>query len=459
MKWKPRPYQLEAAKHALGNPGCALFLEPGLGKTSVTLACLKTLLKGKHIKRALVIAPLRVCYSVWPKEVEKWDDFKGLKVAVLHGPKKADALNSDAQICVINPEGLPWLVAQKAKLKGFDALVIDESTKFKNRDTQRFQLVTGSIMPNAKWRWILTGTPAPNRLQDLWAQMFIVDQGERLGRYITHFRRDYFFEVWNGFAREYTPRPDAASRIREKIQDVAMYLAATDHLKMPELITNEILVTLSPSTWKLYKTLEKNSVAVLRDAKISVAQKSAVQMKLRQITGGSVYNDANGASIVDVAKYDALSDLIDEQNGQPLLVAVGFQHEAREMQTRMKKEFGLEVPYLGGGMSAKFGDDVATRWNAGELPVLLAHPASVAHGLNLQAGGHAVAWFTPTWSLEEYLQFNARVWRQGQKSDTVVVHHLTATDTVDEIVFAALAAKKNVQQSLLDELKKQETTK
>lgn len=456
MKWSPRPYQLDAAKHLLGNPGAALFLEPGLGKTSVTLACLKTLFKGKHAKRALIVAPLRVCYSVWPREAQKWDDFKGLDVAILHGPKKAEALASSAQICVINPEGLPWL-EKSGGWKDFDVLVVDESTKFKNRDTLRFSILTKTVWTKAKWRWILTGTPAPNRLQDLWAQMFIVDAGERLSRYITHFRREYFFEVWNGFAREYTPRPDAPERIKAKIEDVAMYLATVDHLNMPELLTNEIAVELSPAGRKAYQGIAKHAFAVLRGGeKVSVAQKSAAQMKLRQITGGSVYNDDDGASIVDLSKYHALMDLIDEQNGQPLLVAVGFQHEARELATRIAEEFGFRPPYLGGGMTAATGDKIAAEWNAGKHPVLLAHPASVAHGLNLQAGGHAVAWFTPTWSLEEYLQFNARVWRQGQKSDKVVVHHLVATDTVDEEVFAALSAKKNVQQSLLDALKKKD---
>jgi SNF2 family DNA or RNA helicase len=438
----------------LGNPGAALFLEPGLGKTSVTLACLKTLLKGKHVNRVLIVAPLRVCYGVWPREIEKWDDFRSLEIAILHGPKKDEALRSKAPICVINPEGLDWLY-KSGGWKDFDALVIDESTKFKNRNTKRFNTLTSTVWTRAKWRWILTGTPAPNRLMDLWAQMFIVDAGERLSRFITRFRREYFFEVWNGFAREYTPRPDAPERIKAKIEDVAMYLAAADHLDMPELLTNEIVVDLSDEARDAYRRIARDAFATLRGgAQVSVAQKSAAQMKLRQITGGSVYDDHGGATIVDTAKYDALVDLIDEQNGQPLLVALGFQHEADELRTRIRKEFHFDAPYLGGGISARAGDAIANDWNAGKLPVLLAHPASVAHGLNLQAGGHAVAWFTPTWSLEEYIQFNARVWRQGQTSPTVIIHHLVAADTVDGEVFAALAAKQNVQQSLLNALKK-----
>lgn len=453
MKWQPRAYQFEAAKHILSNPGAALFLEPGLGKTSTTLAGLKTLLKHKHAKRALIIAPLRVCYSVWPREAAKWDDFKGMEIAILHGAGKEAALRSKAQICVVNPEGLPWLVAQP-ELKEFDALVVDESTKFKNRQTQRFELLKTHILGRAKWRWILTGTPAPRNLMDLWSQMFIVDGGERLGRFITRFRNEYFDEVFNGFAREYHPRPDTAGRIEAKIKDVALYMSAVDHLDMPSLVVNEISVELPRAAQSVYTAIEENALAVLRDSRVSVAQKSAAQMKLRQITGGAVYDDSGKALVTHTAKYDALVDLVEEQNGQPLLVAVGFKHEAEQLQARLKKEFKLDVPYLGGGISPRASDDIAARWNAGELPVLLAHPASVAHGLNLQAGGHSVAWMTPTWSLEEYLQFNGRVWRQGQKSKTVIVHHVVARETVDEDVFAALAARKDVQQTLLDAFKK-----
>lgn len=451
-KWNPRPYQFEAAKHILSNPGAALFLEPGLGKTSTTLAGLKILLRDKHAKRVLIIAPLRVCYSVWPREAAKWSDFADLKIAVLHGAGKEKALASSAQICVINPEGLPWLVAQPG-VKDFDALVVDESTKFKNRQTQRFGLLKEHILPRAQWRWILTGTPAPRNLMDLWSQMLIVDGGERLGRFITRFRNEYFDEVFNGFAREYFPREDTAERIQMKIKDVALYMSAVEHLDMPSLIVNEVSVDLPRAAKEVYRSIEDHALATIRDAKVSVAQKSAAQMKLRQITGGAVYDDQGRPQLTHTAKYDALIDLVEEQNGQPLLVAVGFKHEAEELQRRLKKEFGWDAPYLGGGISPKASDVVAAKWNAGELPVLLAHPSSVAHGLNLQAGGHSVAWMTPTWSLEEYLQFNGRVWRQGQKSKTVVIHHVVAAGTVDEDVFAALAAKKDVQQALLDAFK------
>lgn len=455
MKYTPRDYQLQAAKHLLSNPGAALFLEPGLGKTSITLLALTTLLRAKSIRRVLIVAPLRVCYGVWPKEAEKWDTFQGLRVGILHGSKKDAVLAGDANICVINPEGLPWLVKQGAH-RDFDALVVDESTKFKSRDTQRWSLML-QIIERKSVRWILTGTPAPNNLLDLWTQMFICDQGKRLSRYITHFRREYFDEIVQAFGhvtvRNYVPRRDTAQRIQAKVKDIALYMAALDHLKMPTLLLNTINIELPSAALRAYQRIEDGLLAQIDGVSISTAQASAISMKLRQLTGGLVYGSGEEVAAAHTAKIDALIDLIEEQNGQPLLVAVGFQHEAAALQAAIKKEFKVDAPYLGGGISAAAGDRIATEWNAGKLPVLLAHPASVAHGLNLQAGGRAVCWFTPTWSLEEYLQFNARVWRQGQKSRTVVIHSLVATGTIDETVIARVSDKDATQRSLLDTLK------
>lgn len=456
MKYVPHAYQLDAVKHLLRNPGAALFLEPGLGKTSVTLLALGTLLRAKAVKRVLIVAPLRVCYGVWPKEVAKWDEFAAIKIGILHGSRKDDVLASGAQVCVINPEGLPWLVKSGGHKK-FDALVVDESTKFKSRDTQRWQMMLELIAAAKKARWILTGTPAPNNLLDLWTQLFICDQGARLGKYITHFRREYFDEIVQGFGhvtvRTYQPRRDTAERIRGKINDVALYMAALDHLKMPKLVMNTIEVELPAKALKAYARIEDGLLAQIDGVNITTTQASAVAMKLRQLTGGCVYgSDSDEVAAAHTAKIDALIDLVEEQNGQPLLVAVGFKHEAEAIAETLKKEFGFDVPYLGGGISAGAGERIAADWNAGKLPVLLAHPASVAHGLNLQAGGRAVCWYTPTWSLEEYLQFNGRVWRQGQ-ARTVVVHHLVASGTIDETVIARVSGKDAVQKSLLETLR------
>lgn len=463
MKFVPHDYQLAAVKHLLGNPGAALFLEPGLGKTSCTLLAVATLLRAKAAKRVLVVAPLRVCYGVWPKEVAKWDEFSHLRVGILHGSRKDEALASGAQVCTINPEGLPWLIKIGGHRK-FDVLVVDESTKFKNRDTQRWQMML-ELIAATKTRWILTGTPAPNNLLDLWTQLFICDKGARLGKFITYFRREYFDEIVQTFGaraiREYVPRRDTAQRIQGKIKDVALYMAALDHLKMPKLVMNTIDVTLPPKALNAYGRIEDGLLAQIDGVNITTAQASAIAMKLRQLTGGCVYgSSADEVAAAHTAKIEALVDLIDEQNGQPLLVAVGFQHEAEAIAKAVKKEFGFDVPYLGGGISAGAGERIASDWNAGKLPVLLAHPSSVAHGLNLQAGGRAVCWYTPTWSLEEYLQFNGRVWRQGQKG-TVVVHHLVAGGTIDETVIARVAGKDATQKSLLETLKarKKERTK
>lgn len=451
--WTPHEYQVHAAQHALYNAGAALFLEPGLGKTSIALATVMTLRNENVIRAALVIAPLRVCYSVWPRETGKWSEFAGMSVGVLHGKNKDAVLNEKHDVYVINPEGLKWLVAALAKREmPFDMLIVDESTKFKHTNTERFKTLK-SMLPSFKRRLILTGTPVANRLEDIFGQMYIVDDGQRLGRFVTHFRRAYFDEhrnPWLGFS-EWFPRADTAERIRAKVQDVAYYLKTEDVLTMPKRIDNRIEVTLPASASALYAKVERDFFATIGDATISAAQASAVQMKLRQMVGGHVYTDT-GVEALHTAKLDALIDLIDEASGEPVLVAVNFLHEAEALQAALKREFNLDVPYIGDGISAKKSDEIAVQWNAGKLPVLLANPASVAHGLNLQAGGHTVVWYTLTWSLEDYDQFNRRVYRQGQDK-AVIIHHIIAAGTVDEDVLAALQSKDTTQKGFLHALK------
>ena len=454
--WKPHPYQIKAAQHALNNPGAALFLSPGLGKTSITLAVIDVLRKSQQPKFAatLVIAPLRVCYSVWPAEVKKWTEFAHLSVGVLHGPKKDKVLAEQHDIYVVNPEGVKWLLAALEGVKAwpFDCLVVDESTKFKNTGSERFKALR-KVLPRFRRRLLLTGTPAANNIADIFGQVFIADNGARLGTYITHFRKQYFDEHrhYMGFS-EWLPRADTNDRIRAAVQDICLYMQAEDYLTMPERTDNVIPVTLPAALRPLYKSVAKDFFAQLEaEHSISAAHAAAAQMKLRQVVGGQVYGDA-GVETLHTVKVEALIDLIEEQQGQPLLVAVGFRHEADALAAAIKKEFGYAAPYLGGGVSAKASDDIAQRWNRGELPVLLAHPSSVAHGLNLQAGGNSVCWFTLTWSLEEYEQLNGRVYRQGQKRG-VVIHHIIMQDTVDEVVYQALAAKTAVQTAFLRPLK------
>lgn len=449
--WTPRPYQVKAVQHLINNAGAGLFLEPGLGKTSTTLAALE-LFKQHNLGPALIVAPLRVCYSVWPREVEKWG--ADLKVEILHGAGKAAALARKADVYVINYDGLVWLANQSSRPK-FKVVVPDESTKVKNPRTQRYKALE-IIVDEADRVIILTGTPAANNLQDVWAQVKLLDGGARLGQFIGKFRREYFVSIPRRIGggmviEEWYPTPTTAQQITSKISDICMYLKAEDHLDMPEKIDNRISVELPGPADDVYRMLERDLVADLGRDTVSASQAAVLVNKLRQIVGGCVYAD-DSIQVLHSEKIDALIDLIDEQAGQPLLVAVGFQHEADEIRRALKKELNIDAPYLGGGISAKKSDDIAAQWNAGKIPVLLAHPASVAHGLNLQAGGHAVCWFTLTWSLEEYDQFNRRVYRQGQEN-TVVIHHILAKDTVDERVLDVLQGKDRTQRTLLNLLK------
>ena len=434
--WTPHDYQIRAAQHLLDHGGAGLFLDPGLGKTSVVLAALT-----KLRARALVIAPLRVCYSVWPREVEKWADFNHLSVAVLHGQDKEKALLRHADIDVINPEGLKWLVKQT--LPAYDVLVIDESTKFKHTDTQRFKLLK-PLLKRFPRRWILTGTPAPNGLMDLFGQIYILDQGWRLGHYITHYRRAFFHEIKRPTHTEWVPQRGADEAIFARLSDICLRMSAEDYLQMPECLFNDIVVDIPR---REYDSMLEQYLIEMEEGAITAANAAAKVIKLRQIADGAVYDDHRVAHPIHDAKIDALEELIEEQSGQPLLVAVAFQHDVDRIRARLGA-----LPYLGGGVSARKSDLIAEAWNRGEVPVLLAHPASIAHGLNLQAGGRAVVWFGLDWNLELYDQFNRRVYRQGQ-THGVVVHHIVAARTVDEKILTALQEKDDVQIKMLDFLK------
>jgi SNF2 family DNA or RNA helicase len=449
MNFQPHEYQMKGIKHLVSRPGAALFFDPGMGKTSTTLAAFSVLQDAGHAKGMLVVAPLRPTYRVWPTEVLKWADFNGLRVEILHGPKKADALRREADIYVINYEGLAWLEEQAKKLKTlpFDVLCLDESTKIKNTQTQRYKTLR-RMRSHFNRFWMLTGTPAPNGLQDLFGQVFMLDGGQRLGKFVTHFRREFFIEYpQRGGYSLWEPRATARGEIEARLADVAMTLKAEDYLKMPRLMENVIEVELPSSAMKVYNRLENDYIAELNSGTVTAANAAAKGMKLRQIASGGVYG-TEGAEGVHTAKLDALVDLIEEQEGQPLLVAVAFQHEV----DAIRKALGVDVPYLGGGVSITQSNAIVDEWNAGKHPVLLAHPTSVAHGLNLQAGGNAVCWFSLTWNLEEFEQFNRRVYRQGQ-TKPVVLHYIMAVDTIDADVLEKLRAKEKVQTALMNSLK------
>lgn len=443
-KWTPHPYQLRAAQHVLTHPGAALFLKPGLGKTSCTLAAIEVL-KQHALGPTLVIAPLRVAYSVWRQEAAKWGST--LRFELLHGKDKGAAIARGADVYLINPEGLEWLAKQSRR---FDVLVLDESTKFKNARTVRYKALE-TLHAHVKRVILLTGTPAANHIQDLWAQIKLLDGGARLGAYITHFRKAYLapelirisggrtIEIWH-------PRPDTAERVHAQINDICLYMSDEDYLALPKLVVNKVVVDMPSGAWDVYTELKEDLFTEVRNNTISAANAAVKVQKLRQITGGAVYGD-EGAEELHEAKIGALEELVAEAQGDPVLVAVAFQHEAQRLQRVFP-----DAPYLGGGISAARSDAIAAKWNAGEIPVLLAHPSSVAHGLNLQAGGNMVVWFSLTWSLEEYDQFIRRVYRQGQ-TRPVIVHYLIVPETIDELIYESLQAKDRTQRSLLDLLK------
>lgn len=447
MQWTPRTYQLHAAQFMLERPAAGLLLAPGLGKTSTTLAVLSAMKDAGVMRRALVIAPLRPAYDVWPTERVKWNDFAFLTMQVLHGPKKEQALAAGADVSVINPEGLQWLFMARRGRLPFDTLIVDESTKFKNPSSQRFKTLRNRLN-DFKRRYILTGTVMPNRLEDIWAQVFLLDGGARLGAYITHFRRRYMIDLAPKHAdySDWQPRVGAVDEVREKIADLCLAMRAEDYLDMPELIVNDIEVDLPADARVHYRELRDQFITELSSGVITASNAGSKAIRLRQVANGRIYDDHGVARRVHDAKFNALDELIEEQAGDPLLVAVAFLSEAAELAKK------YDAPYLGGGVPAGRASEIIRAWNAGDLPVLFAHPTSVAHGLNLQAGGRAVCWFGLTYNREEYDQFIARVYRQGQERG-VVVHRILARGTIDAAIVETLESKDTNQKAFINALR------
>lgn len=456
MKFAPHDYQRKAIKFGLERSHAAFFLDPGLGKTAITFAMYKVLQDKGMVDRVLVIAPLRPAQSVWPREAEKWDDFKHVMVRVLHGGKKEDRLEQgldEGGFDVINPEGLEWLfnaehLKRWRKAWPWDMLVLDESTKFKNTSSLRFKLLKPSL-PRFKRRYILTGSPAPNGLMDLFGQVYALDYGNALGRFVTQYRREYFDQ--SGFGGyTWTPKPEADKRIHKVLRPIALRMEATDYLTLPPLIYNTIRVELGGKARRVYDSMEKLLFAAVDDATVTAANAATATVKCRQLANGGIYRDDRGEGWRNVhdAKTDAVVDLLEELGGKPALVAYEFQHDLE----RLRKALGKDTPHLGGGVTSKRQRELEDAWNAGALPVLLVQPQSVAHGLNLQGVGAAVVWHSLTWNLEHYEQLIRRVWRQGQK-ERVVVHHIVAWDTVDNAMLAGLRHKDRTQRALLGALK------
>jgi len=420
----------------------AIFLDCGLGKTIISLTAIHNLMFDKfEISKVLVIAPLRVT-TVWANEIKKWDHLKGLTYSVAVGTEKEriNALLKRATIYIINRENVDWLVNKSGIPFDFDMVVIDELSSFKSYSAKRFKSLL-KVRPTVKRVVGLTGTPSSNGLMDLWAEFRILDLGQRLGRYITHYRSAYFTpDKRNGqIIFSYKPMPGAEEKIYSQISDITISMKSVDYLKMPECIINEVPVYLSEKELKVYSSFKEDMVTKLGDHEIDAVNAAVLSGKLLQMANGAVYDDENKSHVIHERKLDALEDLIEGANGKPVLVAYWFKHDL----DRIQKRFTVR--------QLKSSKDIE-EWNEGEIPVAVIHPASAGHGLNLQSGGSTLVWYGLTWSLELYQQTNARLYRQGQK-DTVVIHHIITKGTIDEDVMTALTRKEKTQATLIEAVK------
>lgn len=449
MRYEPHEYQRYATEYIETHPVAAVLLDMGLGKTSITLTALNNLLFDSfEVRRILVIAPLRVARNTWGAEIEKWDHLDGLHYSVAVGTEteRLSALKKPADIYLINRENVQWLIAESGIPFDFDMVVIDELSSFKNHQTKRFKALM-KVRPKVKRIVGLTGTPSSNGLMDLWAEFRLLDMGERLGRFIGQYRTSYFRpDKQNGqVVFSYKPLPGAEKQIYSRISDITISMKSTDHLRMPELINSRYTVYLSERENSRYADLKEELVLQLPDGEVTAANAASLSGKLSQMANGAVYTDAGETVAVHERKLDALEDIIEAANGKPVLVAYWFRHDLERITERLHK---LKIPY------ARLDTDGSIRkWNAGEIPVALIHPASAGHGLNLQSGGNTLVWFGLTWSLELYQQTVARLWRQGQESETVVVQHIITKGTIDERIMKALSEKDTTQAALIDAVK------
>lgn len=449
MIYEPHDYQKYVIEYIQSHPVSAVFLDMGLGKTSITLTALNDLLFDYFtVHKILVIAPLRVAKTTWSAEINKWDHLKDLKYSIVVGKptERKNALQRQADIYIINRENIPWLIEYTGAAFDFDMVVIDELSSFKNYQSKRFKALM-KVRPKIKRIVGLTGTPSSNGLMDLFAEFKLLDMGERLGRFIGQYRHTYFTpDKRNGqVIFSYKPLPGAEDAIYRKISDITISMKATDHLKMPELVTSDYEVELSEKEQNRYKELKENMVIQLLGEEITAANAASLSNKLCQMANGAIYDDEKNIIQIHDRKLDALEDIIESMNGRPVLVAYWFKHDYDRIVERLKM---LNVPF------AKLDTEQSiTSWNNGEIPVALIHPASAGHGLNLQSGGSTLVWFGLTWSLELYQQTNARLYRQGQRSDTVVIQHIVAKNTIDEQIMKALKKKDNTQSALIDGVK------
>lgn len=441
MHYTPHTYQAFTTNYIETHPQAAIILGMGMGKTIITLTAINNLIYDHFtVRKALIIAPLRVARDTWPQEINKWSHLTNLRTAVMVGDKhtREQALNTDADIYITNRENIPWLVDHVGHDWPFDMVVIDELSSFKNHQAKRFKALR-KMRPHINRIIGLTGTPAPNSLMDLWAQFALIDGGDRLGKFITRYRNQYFLPDKRNGAQIYTykPRPGAEQEIYDAISDITVSMRTTDYLDLPAVTYTNHPVTLSAPERAAYDRLKKDMVIQLGDDTIDATNAAALSGKLQQLASGAIYiDDEHNTTTVHARKLDALEDLIEQANGATVLVAYWFKHEASRILDRFPQARALAT-------SQDFAD-----WNRGKIPVGLIHPASAGHGLNLQTGGHILVWVSTPWSLELYEQTNARLHRQGQ-TEPVSIIHLVATDTIDTRVGAALSGKSVTQDALV----------
>lgn len=449
MKYRPHEYQRYATEYIETHPIAAVLLDMGLGKTSITLTALNDLLFDRfEIHKVIVIAPLRVARDTWPAEIEKWEHLSSLVYSVAVGTEaeRLAALRQRADIYIINRENVQWLVEASGLPFDFDMVVVDELSSFKNHQSKRFRAMM-KVRPRVERIIGLTGTPSSNGLMDLWAEFKLLDMGKRLGRFIGQYRTRFFLpDKRNGqVVFSYKPLSGAEQEIYRLISDITISMKSTDHLQMPELVNSRYMVYLSEEEMQRYVSLKQELILQVSDGEVTAANAAALSGKLSQMANGAVYTDTGETMAIHDRKLDALEDLIEAANGKPLLVAYWFRHDLERIMERLHKRKIL--------CSRLDTRESIHRWNAGEIPVALIHPASAGHGLNLQTGGSTLVWFGLTWSLELYQQTVARLWRQGQSAETVVIQHIIAKGTMDERIMKALSEKDTTQAALIDAVK------
>lgn len=445
MIFKPHKYQEIAIQHLLNNDKAGLFLQMGLGKTISTLEAISELMHNRfEISKVLVIAPLRVAQTTWPEEIKKWDSTKHLSYSQILGSKKQreEGLIKQADIYIINRENVTWLVEHLGKKWDFDMVVIDELSSFKAPRSKRFKSLK-KVISKCKRVVGLTGTPTPNGLIDLWSQIFLLDQGARLGRTVTGYRDRFFLPDKRNqmVVFSYKLKVGAEEKIHSLIGDICLSMEAKDWLDLPERIDNLVEIELPPKIKKLYKEFEKKQILELESGDITALNAATVTNKLLQMSNGAMYLDEDkGYEDIHELKLDALSEIVELNEGKNILVFYSYRHDLERLKMRFKGSKMLETSL-----------DI-TNWNKGKIPMVLAHPASAGHGLNLQSGGNIIVWFGLPWSLELYQQANARLHRQGQK-ESVIIHHLLCKGTVDNRVMSSLQGKRKVQDDLIQYLK------